>query len=132
MKKYFKVLTGLLGFCAFGMATVFYLTSGMVDAADQFFMAAKDQNIERAYSFVSADFKDNTPEASFGAHFANLNMQQFKQAKWTSRKFSGTKGQLDGSIVTQSGSLVPISLGFVKVDDSWKIDTMGNLAPSLS
>lgn len=46
---------------------------------------------------------------------------EFKEASWSSRQISGSQGELKGTVTTETGGAIPISLTFVKEEGVWKI-----------
>ncbi len=121
MKKYLKVLLGILVLVAAGIAAVFYFTSGMVEAADGFFNAVKSHDISKAYSYLSDDFKANTSPEALSDYLSKNGLSTFKSVSWGNRSISGNRGELTGSINTESGVVAPIKLSFVKGQSGWKI-----------
>ena len=49
------------------------------------------------------------------------SLSKFKEASWQSRSFHGNRGQLVGSITTESDGVVPVTLSFVKGESGWKM-----------
>ncbi len=121
MKTWIKVLLGLAVVIAFAVGAAFYMTAGMTKTADAFFNAVKQQDVADARNFFAEDFKANTDEAALMTFLESNALAGFKEASWSSRSMSGNRGQLDGSITTETGGVVPIRLTFVKENGDWKI-----------
>jgi len=117
-----KILGGaVLIFAAF-IGLIFWATSGMSDTADNFFATLHRGDYPEAYRlYLSADFKAETPEKAF-EHFVKKNhLDQVKETHWGNREVSGMRGTLEGSLVTEDGGAIPITLKFVKADNVWQI-----------
>ena len=121
MKKFLKVVLVIVVIVVLGLAAVFYFSAGMVKVADDFFNAVKSRDISKAYSYLSDDFKANTSQEALSDFLSKSGLTAFKTASWQDRSISGGRGELTGSINTESGGAVPIKLRFVKGESGWKI-----------
>ena len=121
MKKWVKILLGVVAAFVLAIVAVFYFTSGMVDTADAFFQAVKQKDIAKARSYLAEDFKASTDEKALSDFLSKGAIINFKESSWSNRQISGGRGELDGSITTDSGGVVPIKMMFVKENDAWKI-----------
>ncbi len=121
MKKFLKVLLGIAVIVVLGITAVFYFTSDMVKVADDFFNAVKSGDISKAYSYLSDDFKANTSQEALSDFLSKNGLNAFKSASWQNRSISGGRGELTGSINTESGGVAPIKLSLVKGESGWKI-----------
>jgi len=65
MKKFLKVVLGIIAVVVLGIAAIFYFIADMVKVADGFFDAVKSRDISKAYSYLSDDFKANTSQVFF-------------------------------------------------------------------
>lgn len=121
MKTLLKIIIGIVGVIVLGVAAIFYFTSSLVDTADAFFAAVKKQDIAAARGYLAEDFKANTDEAALRNFLAKTALLHFKESSWSNRQISNGRGELRGSVTTDSGGVVPITLTFVKENDAWKI-----------
>ncbi|MDD2451499.1 MAG: hypothetical protein PHU11_01005 [Dysgonamonadaceae bacterium] len=121
MKKVLTILGGIIVFIVLVISIVFMMTSSMSDAATAFFTEIKAKNYTQAYTYLSEDFKANTSEDEFVKFLDKSALLNFKETSWSSRSISGGKGELDGSVITENGGVVPIKLDFVKENELWKI-----------
>jgi uncharacterized protein YxeA len=121
MKKALKIILGIVAAIAVLIAAIFYFTSGMTDTADAFFNAVKQKDIAKARSYLSEDFKASTDENALKAFLSKGAILNFKEASWSERSINGGRGELNGSITTENGGVVPIKLMFVKENDAWRI-----------
>lgn len=121
MKKTLKVVAGIAVVIAVVLGVVFYATSGMTDTADEFFKAVKQQDMAKARGYLAEEFKASTDEAALKAFLSKSAILNFKEASWSKRSVSGGRGELNGSITTETGGNVPIRVVFVKEQDTWKI-----------
>lgn len=121
MNRLAKILLGVIGVVALAFAAIFYFTADMVGAADEFFVAVKDKEIDTAYSYLSDDFKAGTSQSELTAFMEKNQLDNFQEANWQSRSINGGRGDLVGSITTSKGGVVPIAISFVKGQDGWKI-----------
>jgi len=121
MKTLVKILLGVVLFFVLVITAVFYFTSGLVDTADAFFTAVKQKDIVKARSYLAEDFKASTDEKALTEFLTKGAILDFKEASWSNRHISGGRGELDGSITTESGGAIPIKMVLVKEKDAWKI-----------
>lgn len=125
MKRVFKILGTLAGGAVFLVAlaigAIFYLTSDMVRVGDKFFDAAASQDMEQAYEYLSEDFRAATSKDDLLAYLRKNSMTSFKETNWESRSINGGRGELVGSITTEPGGVVPVTLNFVKGENGWRI-----------
>lgn len=124
MKTWVKVLLGITAFisvAALIVMLVFYITAGMVDSADAFFTAVKQKDMTTARTYLAEDFKAHTDEKALTEFLANSAILNFKESSWSNREISNGRGELVGTITTETGGVVPIKLSFVKENEAWKI-----------
>ena len=121
MKKLISIFLGVVAVFVLALVSVFYFTADMVTSADEFFLAVKDKNIQQAYTYLSEDFQASTSEIELENYLQKNRIHKYKEASWESRSMNGGRGSLTGSITTESGGVVPITLNFVNSDNGWKI-----------
>ncbi len=121
MKTFLKILAGIGAIVVIVIVAVLFMTSGMSDTADKFFESVKSDNYDEAYSLLSEDFKNNTSKSQLKEYLTKNALTHFKKASWESRSTNGGRGELTGSIITESGGGVPVSLSFIKGENDWKI-----------
>lgn len=121
MKKLGKILLGIVGVFILAIVAVFFFTADMTKSADEFFAAVKNKDMNKAYTYLSEDFQANTSQSDLEAYLEKNLIHKFAEASWESRSINGGRGSLVGSITTESGGVVPITLNFVKGENGWKI-----------
>lgn len=124
MAKLMKVLLGIVAFIVIAVIAVFYFTSNLTKVADEFFTAVKNKDMDKAYTYLSEDFRADTSKQDLQQFLEKNSLNNYKQASWSSRSISGGRGEISGSITTDSGGVVPLIIDFVKGDDGWKIYTI--------
>jgi hypothetical protein len=121
MNKLVKILLGIAGFFILAIAAIFYFTADMVTLTDEFFTAVKNKDMKKAYTYLSEDFQASTSQSELENYLEKNRISKFKEASWGSRSINGGRGTLIGSITTESGGVVPVTLSFVKGENGWKI-----------
>ena len=128
MKKFFsillKILGGLMLLAIIIVGIAFYSTSGIVDVADAFFQAVKEKNISKAHSYLAEEFKATTDEAALNDFLTKGAILNYKEASWDERSTNNGRGELSGTITTDTGGTIPIKMAFTKEKDAWKIYTI--------
>ena len=121
MKKAMMVILIVVVLIAAIAAAVFYLTSNVTRAADSFFTLVRNGNTQAAYALTAQEFRAATSESQFAAFLKSSSIADYESATWNSRSISNNTGELEGSLKTKSGGVIPIKLKFVKEGGSWKI-----------
>ncbi len=121
MKKFWKIAAGIAAAIALFIGAIFYFTAGMSDTADSFFAAASEGDNASAHSYLSSDFKAGTDENELAEYLAANSLDKVRDMSWSTRKIEGGKGILSGTVTTQSGTVIPVDVSFVKEDGDWKI-----------
>jgi hypothetical protein len=131
MNKGLKIGLGIAAVVIVAIASVFFLTSGMEKTADAFFNAIKQKELAKARTCLSEDFIASSDETALKDFLSKGALLNFKKASWSNRQISGNRGQLDGSITTETGGVVPLKLTFVKEKGDWKIYSIQKQAAGL-
>jgi hypothetical protein len=131
MKTWIKIMLGVVAVIALIIVAVLYFTAGMVDTANDFFKAVKQKEIMKARSYLSEDFKASTDEKALRDFLSNSAILNFKESSWSNREISGGRGELGGSITTETGGVVPIKMMFIKENGIWKIYSIQKPAAGL-
>ena len=119
-----KLLIGILigiVIIAVIVAVVFYLTSDVTRAGDQFFTLIRDGDAKGAYQSAAREFQASTSEEQFMVFLKNSSISNYESATWTSRSISDNVGALEGSLKTKGGGVIPIKVKLVKEDGKWKL-----------
>lgn len=121
MKALLKVLTGVAALGIVALVIALYLTARIENSANDFFGAIKSKEYEKAYGFLSNDFRAATSQEDFIAFLNRNALLAYTSASWPNRSVSGDKGELDGTVTTESGGTILVRLNFVKEQGEWKI-----------
>jgi len=121
MKKLVIGVVIAIGVVALIVAAVFYMTSGVTQAGDRFFAMIRDGKAREAYQTAAREFRTATSEDQFLAFLKSSTIAQFESASWSSRSISLNVGELEGSLKTSGGGVIPIKLKLVKEDGVWKV-----------
>ena len=132
MKKFLKVLAGIFVFIILVVGVVFYLTGDMVDTADSFFKAVKQNDIAKARDYLAEEFKAAADEKALRDFLSNTALLNFKETSWGERRISGSRGELDGSVKTETGGTIPVKMTLVKENGAWKIYSLQKSAAGLT
>lgn len=121
MSRRLKMGAGFVVLIAATVALVFTLTAGMVKDSKTFFTALKNNDIAKASSYLSTSFRNATSIEEFKKYFDSSDLAAYKDSSWGSRSIQNDMGELKGSIKTESGQKIPLTINFVKEDGKWKI-----------
>lgn len=121
MSLWIKVAVGVLVLAVLAVALALRFTAGMTHTADGFFQAVGQKDMARAHAFLSEGFRRSVGEHALDAFLENNAIAGFKEAHWSSRKVENGRGSLSGSIINDTGGVVPISVDLVRENGDWKI-----------
>lgn len=131
MNELVKILLGIVGIFVLAIVAIFFCTADMVTSANEFFTAIKNNDMNKAYTHLSEAFQASTSQFDLETYLKKNLIHKFKEASWESRSISGRRGKLIGSITTESGGVVPITLSFVKGENGWKIYSIQKPSPGI-
>ncbi len=129
MKWVFGILGGLVLLVALLLGTVFWATSGVTAAADEFFAALARDDRAAARAMLSEGFVTSSSPAQIDALFADPQLSQVSSASWSKRSVNNNLGSLEGALTTETGGTVPISLELISEKGEWKIHAL-QLSPA--
>jgi len=132
VKKLLIGVAGVVAILVIAILIVGQLTSGMTSTADQFFAAAAAGDQATAGECLSEDFKAGTSMEDLWAFLEQSALLDYESASWGSREISGGQGQLEGSVRTESGGSVPVTMHFVKEADQWRIQRIEKAEAGIS
>lgn len=121
MSLWIKLVMGAVVFISIVVVWVFQLTSGVSRAADAFFHAVGNKDMVRARSFLAEGFRASMNEAQLHAFLKAQSIAGFREARWSSRSIENGRGALSGSIITDTGGVVPLRMELVKEHGAWRI-----------
>ncbi|MFH0952705.1 MAG: hypothetical protein V1873_00065 [Verrucomicrobiota bacterium] len=122
MRKVLTVLLVLLVLAVIVIGLVFFFTSGMVGAADGFFRAVAQKDIAKTRPFLAEGFLADTSIQELDVFLKQTALADYHKAHWGDRSISAKGvGELEGSVETRTGGMVPIKIYFVKEKGEWKI-----------
>lgn len=121
MKKLLIVLGSIAAFVVVVLASVFLATAGAVENADAFFRSVAAGDFERAKTFLSEEFKASTPDDELRSFLQGSGLVDYASSDWGGRSVDTSSGQLTGKVITNSGSVIPLTLTFVREGGEWKI-----------
>ncbi len=116
------VVVAVLGLGIGGLVwTVFFLTSGAVESADQFLNALGRGDSHAAYLQSSGSFRTAQNETEFEKVVIGLGLHEFQTASWNSRTIENNLATLDGTVQLRSGGRNRLTMRLIKEDKKWKV-----------
>ena len=120
------VLLGLI------IGVVFYATSGITDTADNFFAAVEDGDYEAAQGLTSQRLQQQTSAEELRVFVEDNGFSNVADTSWSSRSIENNTGEVSGTVETESGGTIPMTILFVSEGDEWRIDGFDVGASGLS
>ncbi len=96
-------------------ALVWRLTAGLATTADEFFLALKAQDFEKARTYLAEDFRAATSEQHLKEFVTRSALRNYSSASWSTRSIQNTTGTLEGVVETSSGGSIPMSIKLVRI-----------------
>jgi len=124
MSKGKAIALGLVAFVALiGLLIVgvFYATSGITDTADEFFAEAREGDFDAAKQLTSQRLQSERTGESLGKFLEQNGLNAVTETSWSSRSINNDRGELEGTVTTQSGAAIPIKIEFVYEQEEWRI-----------
>ena len=121
MKTWMKVVLGIAAAITGLLALVFWLTGDVVEAGDQFFAEVQAENIDGAYELLSEDFQATTSKQDLQAYLQDNALTTVEETSWGSRSIENNRATLTGSVTTEKGGVIPLTLKMVNTETGWKI-----------
>ncbi len=127
-KMWKKILGAIVVIIALFVGLVMWSTSGMSEAANEFFILVKTKNYDDAYNETSTDFKKSISLKEFESFIKDSGLSKYKSVSWDSRSIENNMGKLEGAVTTESGDAIPIKMEFLKSGEKWKIFSISKQA----
>lgn len=121
MKTWMKVVLGIIAAILALVGLIFWLTGDVTKAGDDFFAAVQNDDIDAAYELLSDDFQAGTSKEELKSYLVANALDKITEVSWGSRSIESNRGTLSGTVTTQSGSAVPLTLNLVNGKNGWQI-----------
>ncbi|HTM64078.1 MAG TPA: DUF4864 domain-containing protein [Gammaproteobacteria bacterium] len=103
--------------------SVYYLTSGVADTIQYQLAAIREGDLEKAYSYTSADFRRATSFDAFKEFVEQVPaLSDNESASFPSRSINNNEGVVSGTIKAHDGSVTSIEYLLIHEDKKWKIE----------
>lgn len=125
MKKYLQraaiLALSLAVAAALMLAAVFFMTRGMVAAADGFLRSAKANDFVAARTFLAQGFRDTVDDRSLKFHITHIGLSRARDTRWDGASVTLGRGELRGTVITDANTAVPVMVTFVREGGAWRI-----------
>ncbi|MCB9958887.1 MAG: hypothetical protein H6843_09820 [Rhodospirillaceae bacterium] len=128
MKIIFLVIGGLVVLGGGVIALVFYLTAGAADSADALFARIASGDVRGAYESTAPQLQRQQDYEAFAAVVATLGLEDYESSSWNSRSITNDRATVSGTVTLADGSVVPMQVDLVEVDDAWLVYAFGGQA----
>jgi len=124
MKTWMKVVLGIIAGIGLLVGLIFWLTGDVTKAGDDFFAAVQNDDIDAAYELLSDDFKAGTSKQQLREYLSANALDKVAEVSWGGRMIQNNSGKLDGTVQTESGGSIPLTLRLVNGSSGWKIQSI--------
>jgi len=105
-----------------GIGRFIRATSRLTKTADAFFDAVRRRDMSKAFSCFSEEFRAGTNERELQKFLSESALLNFKKASWPNRSVAtGGRGELSGTVTTETDGTIPLKLTFMKENGIWRI-----------
>jgi hypothetical protein len=124
VKKLLKILAIIAVVIGMSLSLVFYLTADLTEVTEDFFLAVKNGDMIAASSYLTEDFVAATPPDELQEYMRKNALDDYAGASWASRSINSGTGSLSGTISTDSGGTIALTVGLLKTEGGWKIQSI--------
>ncbi|MEO0441073.1 MAG: hypothetical protein AAF067_09375 [Pseudomonadota bacterium] len=121
MKTWMKVVLGGVAVLGLLFGLVFWITGGAADASDDFFAKVQKGEMDQAYELLTEDFQAGTPKDQLQRFLTATALDRVVETSWSSRSIENNVATLKGSVTTDTGGVIPVTVVLVNSDAGWKI-----------
>lgn len=125
MPFYKKLLIGLAAVAVVAaviVGTVFYFTSGISDAATDFFATTASSGAAAGYEKAAGGFRQAVSEQDFEAAVQRLGLARFKSASWPTREMQSGQGKVVGTVTLEGDITLPATVNLVRNEaGQWQV-----------
>ncbi|HUG90435.1 MAG TPA: hypothetical protein VML55_06360 [Planctomycetaceae bacterium] len=100
---------------------VFSLTRGATEAADRFLALVGEAKHHEAWLSTAGAVRAQQDEAEFVRTIERLGLDEAASASWSSRRIVNDEATLEGSVTTNSGGAIPVTIKLLKEQGEWKV-----------
>jgi hypothetical protein len=101
---------------------VFWMTSGVVDAANAALTLCGQGKIAEAYAGTTSGFKGRTSAQAFEKMIQTARLDRFVTASWSSRSIKNGRGRVAGTATLKDAPPVYLVVTLSKEAGAWKVD----------
>ncbi|SIO09020.1 hypothetical protein SAMN02745824_2910 [Parasphingorhabdus marina DSM 22363] len=121
MKTWMKVVLGGVAFLGLLFGLVFWITGGAADASDEFFAKVQNGEMDQAYELLTEDFQAGTSKEQLERFLSSSALDHVTETSWSSRSIENNVATLKGTVTTDTGGVIPLTVTLVNSDAGWKI-----------
>ncbi|MFT5471337.1 MAG: hypothetical protein ACI8UO_006470 [Verrucomicrobiales bacterium] len=121
MKIALITVGSVLGTIALFFGFIYFATSGVAKAGDEFIDAIASEDRARIEACLSSEFLKASSWGDLDGFLKENELYKNEGVFWNSREFQNNAGKLEGSVTLKSGRKFPVQLNLLKNDGEWKI-----------
>lgn len=120
--KWVLIVVGVLALLGIILGTIVWrATQGAADAANTFLETTATRGPAAARELASPAFRQNAPPAQWNAFAAQIGLTGYTSASWNKREITNDVAHLEGTMATQTGGTIPLTVDLVKADGKWVV-----------
>ncbi|MDQ8022332.1 MAG: hypothetical protein REI94_10865 [Moraxellaceae bacterium] len=125
MKPWMKISLIVTGIASLAAGAGLYFTAGLATTADEFFAAARRQDMPQARALLAHELRSKLDDDSLRALLRAQDMADVADTGWSSRAVEGSRGELVGTLESARGHSIPVRITLVKEESQWRIQHIG-------
>ena len=115
---------GVVGFVSLLAGNIFSTTAGIGDTADGFFESIANGDNRAARNCMSVEFSNSITESEFDSFILDNEFDQYSDSAWSQSSVADNQAELEGSITTSSGEVIPVVVSLIDEQGEWKIQQL--------
>lgn len=132
VKKIFFLFVVLVLVATAAIMTVKSMTQGLSATAETFFTAVAEHDTKAAWTELSTAFRQTHTPDQLDTFLAESGLDGYESAVWSGTSYMASSGELTGRVYTDTGTVVPVRLDFVREEEGWRIHGMDATLPALT
>lgn len=120
--KVVLIVIGVLALLGVILGTIVWrATQGAADAANAFLETTATKGPAASRDMASPAFQQNAPPEQWDAFAKQIGLTGYKSASWTKREITNDVAHLEGTMATQAGGTIPLTVELVKTNGKWLV-----------
>ncbi|NEP58901.1 MAG: DUF4864 domain-containing protein [Symploca sp. SIO2G7] len=105
---------------------IFFGTKGLPQAITKFFELIATGEIDTAYQLTTESFRAQVSKKQFLKLIKTNKLKQYQRLKMAMPTINGEDCTMEVTLITKSGTEIPLKTGLIRQGKGWQIDVLEN------